>query len=145
MLGFCSFSECPISALPNVQAAATVIQGGYSDKREGKRFFIKKGNKLLVFSRQQSAIDALDDAQNDEQIEFDTEVAKVERIKTEPFKKVEIPEVEVDLAELKAFAKRKGEIEQYQKWIKQQEYEALTRMFDDMREEEEVELLLLYA
>lgn len=100
---------------PDVVGDATKVAGGGGS---GKKYYAKVGKKLLVFKTRQGAIDALDSEEDE-------------------------PEVEISLPAVKAYAKVTGQIEDYNAAYRSEQYAKLLAMFEQMRYDEDVELLML--
>ena len=100
---------------PDVVGDAVTVAGGGGG---GKKFYAKVGKKLLVFKTRQGAIDALDSEEDE-------------------------PEVEISLPAVKAYAKVTGQIEDYNAAYRSEQYAKLLAMFEQMRYDEDVELLML--
>lgn len=106
------------------------VAGGYDDERKKakKRFIVEKNGKLMVFNTAQAALDAQPKKKKVQPVEVDVpeQVAEV----------IELPAV-------KEYAQVIGQIEQYNSAYNSQHFEKLIALFEQMRDEEDVELLLL--
>ena len=106
-------------------SAAVTGGGGYDDKKK-KRFFVEKNGKLLVYGSASKAIGSLDEP---------------EKVTQKLLKQAE-PEQVIELPAVKEYAQVVGQIEQYNAAYNSQHWEQLIAMFEQMRDEEELELLL---
>jgi hypothetical protein len=132
MLGFAPISALPLSGLPVVVApVAPTVAGGYDDKpRRKKRFVVEQDGKLLVFGSARAAVEALGQQK------------AIEAVAVEP---EQAPEPEISLPAVQAYAEVRGLVDDYQAALRNRHYLALIAMFHDMRDEEDVELLLMHA
>ena len=106
---------------------APAAAGGYDDdkpKKPKKRFFAEVDGKLLVYGSARAAAAALQSA-------------------PEPLKAAPEPELEISLPAVEAYAEATGQSAAYDKALESQHYQRLLNMFHDMRDEEDIELLLL--
>lgn len=135
MLGFAPISALPLSGLPVVSApVAPTVAGGYDDKpKRKKRFVVEQDGKLLVFANARAAVEALGQQK------------AIEAVAVEPPAE-EVAEVaEISLPAVQAYAEVRGLVDDYQAALRNRHYLALIAMFRDMRDEEDVELLLMHA
>lgn len=122
-----------ITALVTSDANPTAA-GGYDDdkpKRPRKRFVVEQDGKLLVFSSARAAVQALGQQK------------ALEAVAVQPAE--EALEPEISLPAVQAYAEVRGLVEDYQAALRNRHYLALIAMFRDMRDEEDVELLLMHA
>ena len=114
------------------------VAGGY-DERKKKRYFVQRGDKLLVFSTAQAAFDA---AQIPKKVIAEPVIAEV--IAEAPR---ETPELTIHLPEVKQYAKAQGKIKQYNAAFGSGHFEALLAIFLQMHkndsEEDDIECLLM--
>ena len=96
-------------------ASVAAVGGEYGDEKKKKRYVAKVGNQLMVFHDHASALNA--------------------SILSEPKQKVRI-------AEIKATAKVFKQEAKVREMFKQRDYEQMLRIYEDMRDEEDIELLL---
>ena len=135
MFGFDAIAALPISSLPVVAApVAPTVAGGYDDKpKRKKRFVVEQDGKLLVFGSARAAVEALGQQK------------AIEAVAVEP-PADEVTEVaEISLPAVQAYAEVRGLVDDYQAALRNRHYLALIAMFQDMRDEEDVELLLMHA
>lgn len=99
--------------------------GGYDEKK--KKYVVRKGQKLLVFTDKAQAIAALG-----------TKKPKVQEV-------VDVPETvkEVPLQAAKTMAAVQGRIEQYNSAYNSRHWEQVLRLFQEMQDEDDVEALLM--
>jgi len=136
MLGFDAISALPLSGLPVVAApVAPTVAGGYDDdkRKRKKRFVVEQDGKLLVFGSARAAVEALGQQK------------AIEAVAVEPPAE-EVAEVaEISLPAVQAYAEVRGLVDNYRAALRNRHYLALIAMFRDMRDEEDVELLLMHA
>jgi hypothetical protein len=134
MLGFDAISSLPLSGLPVVSTpVAPTVAGGYDDKpKRKKRFVVEQDNKLLVFGSARAAVEALGQQK------------AIEAVAIEPPTE-EALAPEISLPAVQAYAEVRGLVDDYQAALRNRHYLALIAMFQDMRDEEDVELLLMHA
>ena len=136
MLGFDAISALPLSGLPVVATpVAPTVAGGYDNKpKRKKRFVVEQDGKLLVFGSARAAVEALGQQK------------AIEAVAVEP-PADEVAEVvaEISLPAVQAYAEVRGLVDDYQAALRNRHYLALIAMFRDMRDEEDVELLLMHA
>jgi len=135
MLGFDAISALPLSGLPVVATpVAPTVAGGYDDKpKRKKRFVVEQDGKLLVFGSARAAVEALGQQK------------AIEAVAVEP-PTDEVAEVaEISLPAVQAYAEVRGLVDNYRAALRNRHYLALIAMFRDMRDEEDVELLLMHA
>lgn len=113
--------------------------GGYDDKPK-KRYFVEKDGKLLVFSTPTAAIGQVQD--KPEPVKQPKNAKKVKAISIYLPPENE-PEEVIDLGAVQEYARIAGLIEQYNAAYNSARYEALIALFEQMRDEEEVEMLLM--
>jgi len=117
--------------------------GGY-DYKSRKRYYVRVGDRILGFATAQEATSALARdkpaaAKDPEQMPPPVEeVVEVEQEPAEP-QPVEV----LPLAELLAYADVLAEREKVRAMLRRNEYEALARVYETWRDEEDVELLLV--
>lgn len=102
--------------------------GGYGG-RQKKKYIVKHGDQLLVFTDKQSAIQVL------------TQQALPAKKKPRALPK---PEEIVSLHIAKEVADSRGKTDQFTTDLDSKRYEALVALFEQLRDEEEIELLLLH-
>ena len=104
--------------------------GGYDDEKPAKkRFIVERDGKLMVFNTAQAALDAQPKKKKVQPVE----VAVPEQV---------IPQV-IELPAVKEYAQVIGQIEQYNAAYNSQHFEQLIALFEQMRDEEDIEMLLL--
>ena len=114
------------------QAAVPPVSGGAGDyPTRKKKYTVRRGDELLVFSSKQQALDVL--------LADASPKLKKKQPKPEP-----VPEVKIELPKVKAYAETTGQAEKYQVAFDARKYEALIVIFEQMRDEEEIELLLMH-
>lgn len=103
-----------------LQAAIGTTQpvGWYDDKPRKRRFFAEVDGTLRVYATAQAAAQALQD---------------------------EPPELEISLPVVEAYAEATGQSEAYDQALQSQHYQRLLAMFNDMRDEDDLELLMALA
>ena len=113
------------------QVNATAIAGGYEDDKPAKKkHIVKQGRQLFVFDNKQAAERAMrqfaqdHDAESQKQIE-----AAAEQV--------------IALPQVKKYAKHTGSIKQFNAAQNSKHYADILAMFEQMREEEELEVLLM--
>ena len=114
--------------------AVSQVAGGYDDdkpKKPRKKFFIEQDGKLLVFGTQSAALKALE--------AIKPVSAKVEGKKV----RVPTPQVVVDLPAVQEYAQVIGQVEQYNSAYNSQQFAQILALFEQMQDEEEIEMLLL--
>lgn len=135
MLGFDAISALPLSGLPVVATpVAPTVAGGYDDDKpkRNKRFVVEQDGKLLVFGSARAAVKALGQQK------------AIEAVAVEPPAE-EVAVAEISLPAVQAYAVVRGLVDDYQAALRNRHYLALIAMFRDMRDEEDVELLLMHA
>ena len=140
------------SKLPTATAAVHLLTNvskaaDYEDRKK-KKYIVKIGGNLLVFSNEADAIGAIQAKEaSSSQIkkQYPAKKAKkqdkVVEIKQE---KQVLPDYQVNLAEIAALAERQAAYAQYQAFIQQMQYEALLNAYENwlaIEDEEEVERL----
>jgi len=94
---------------------------------------VEQDNKLLVFGSARAAVEALGQQK------------AIEAVAVEP-PTDEVAEVaEISLPAVQAYAEVRGLVDNYRAALRNRHYLALIAMFRDMRDEEDVELLLMHA
>ena len=104
--------------------------GGGGKKK--KRYIVQRGEQLLVFT---DKADALNMAMS----QALPEKAKPKAKKPEP-----VAQEKIDLPAVKAYAKAVGQGAEYSQAMAAKQYEAVTAMFEQMQDDEDIELLLLH-
>lgn len=118
--------------------------GGY-DYKSKKRYYVRVGDRILGFATAQEATSALakqPTTKDEADVAPSATPAKTPEDKTpavEPPRPVEI----LPLAELLAYANAVAEQERVRAMLRRNEYEALARVYETWRDEEDVELLLV--
>lgn len=102
--------------------------GGSYGGRQKQKYIVKHGDQLLVFTDKQSAIAVL------------TAQASPKK-KQKPLPK---PDEAVSVPVIKEMTETRGQIDQFTTDLDSKRYEALVALFEQMRDEEEIELLLLH-
>ena len=97
---------------------AVVVAGRY-DGKPRKRYFAKVGEQMLVFGSEVAARNALILAEE--------------------------PEETISLPAVKKYAKASGQAKEYKKALNSRHYDSLMAMFEQMRDEEDIEVLLMAA
>lgn len=113
----------------NQPATATVAEvtqpaGGYDDAPKKKRYFVKHKEQLFVFDSRKAADKAMRRFQADE----DAEVK---------------PALAVSLPVVAEYAEVSGKIDSYNAAYNSAQYAQLLALFEQMQDEEDIELLLL--
>ena len=134
MLGFAPISALPLSGLPVVSVpVAPTVAGGYDDApKRKKRFVVEQDGKLLVFGSARAAVEALGQQKAIEAVAIEPPVD-------------EVAVAEISLPAVQAYAEVRGLVDDYQAALRNRHYLALIAMFQDMRDEDDVELLLMHA
>lgn len=116
------------------RAGGQVAAGGYDDDapKRKKRFVVEQDGKLLVFGSARAAVQALGQQK------------AIEAVAVEP-PTDEALEPEISLPSVQAYAEVRGLVDDYQSALRNRHYLALIAMFQDMRDEDDVELLLMHA
>jgi hypothetical protein len=141
MLGFDAISALPLSGLPVVSTpVAPSVAGGYDDDkpRRKKRFVVEQDGKLLVFGSARAAVAALGQQKAIEAVAVEPPADEVADEAAEVVAEISLPAVQ-------AYAEVRGLVDDYQAALRNRHYLALIAMFQDMRDEEDVELLLMHA
>lgn len=113
--------------------------GGYDDdKPKRKKYIVKVDGQLLVFSNPQAAANALERT-TPAQVAQKPSKKKAVQVKQPDVK----PDEVIDLPQVEEYAQVSGLVEQYNQAYNSQHFEALLALFEQMRDEEEIELLLL--
>lgn len=111
------------------------VGGGYDDgKPKKKRYTVRVANQLLSFDKESDAANALILAQAD-----DEPVTKKQR------KAIAKSAVKIDLPAVKQYAESAGAGKEYAESLAGRQYERLIAMFEDIRDEEDVEFLMMHA
>lgn len=111
----------------------TTAAGWYDDKpKRKKRFVAEVDGKLLVYGSAQAAAKALNNRKADP-----------EAIEQSASPEKPTPDIEVDLPTVEAFAQRTGQAEDYKTALNNKHLEAILKMFSDMEDEDDVEMLLM--
>lgn len=120
-----------------LQAAAitgtSTAGGGYDDekpKRPRRRFVVEQDGKLRVFGSARAAVAALGQQAALEAISVPAEASAP-------------GETQISLPAVAAYAQATGQAEDYDRALEGLHYQRLLAMFDDMRDEEDIELLML--
>jgi hypothetical protein len=113
-------------------STGSTAAGGYDDDKpkRKKRFVVEQDGKLLVFGSARAAVEALGQQK------------AIEAVVVEPEQALE---PEISLPAVQAYAEVRGLVDDYQAALRNRHYLALIAMFMDMRDEEDVELLLMHA
>jgi hypothetical protein len=113
-----------------ILGSVPTVAGGYDDekKKAKKRFIVERDGKLMVFNTAQAALDA------------QPKKKKVQPVEVAP--EQVIPQV-IELPAVKEYAQVIGQIEQYNAAYNSQHFEQLIALFEQMRDEEDIEMLLL--
>jgi hypothetical protein len=119
---------------PVVVVPPSGVGDPYGPGRKKKRYAVQVEDQLLVFTDEADAINAL-------ALEADEPESKeapaVEQAEAEP-------EEVIDLPAVKAFADTVGKADDYAESLQVKQYERLIELFEQMRDEEDIELLLLH-
>jgi len=114
------------------EAVAPKASGGGYGGGKKKRYIVRRGANLYVYG---SAFDAFNEPDEKQEVEQPAEIEPVE---------IEEPvQAEISLPAVRAYAKATGQIQQYVTAYKSEHWDKLIAMFEDMRDEEEIEMLLL--
>lgn len=118
------------ASITNGDVAPTAA-GWYDDEKpkRKKRFFAEVDGKLLVYGTAKAAANALNRKTDPEEQATSPEAPK--------------PDVEIDLPAVEAFAERTGQTEDYKTALNNKHLEAILKMFSDMEDEDDVEMLLM--
>jgi hypothetical protein len=118
------------------RAGGQVAAGGYDDDkpRRKKRFVVEQDGKLLVFGSARAAVEALGQQKAIEAVAVESPAEEVAEVVAE-----------ISLPAVQAYAEVRGLVDDYQAALRNRHYLALIAMFQDMRDEEDVELLLMHA
>ena len=120
--------------------------GGYEDKKK-KKYIVKAGDRLLVFTDELSALNALPQEPVKQYPAKKTKKADSKRI--EPLQSIQTsqPDTSVQLAEIARLASIYAQQQAYRSYLEARKYEALINLFEDLKrqEDEDDELLLLAA
>lgn len=119
--------------------AAPAVAGGYGAK---KKWVIRKGGKLEVYSNAADAIVALESEPANDAKESPPEKEQPKPIKPTPKPK---PVEVITLGQIKALAKQYDELQAYRDAVAKAQYDGLLALFERLQDEEDVELLLAYA
>jgi hypothetical protein len=113
-------------------STGSTAAGGYDDDKpkRKKRFVVEQDGKLLVFGSARAAVEALGQQKAIEAVAVEPEQALVP---------------EISLPAVQAYAEVRGLADDYEAALRNRHYLALIAMFQDMRDEEDVELLLMHA
>ena len=110
-----------------------------------KKVVVRKGNKLLIFRSEAEAIAALESENADtETLEQATKPAEIQidsDVADEAFEPLYVEET-IDLAEVQRLADQYAAAEAMRQMLAQAEYLALMELFEQLRDEEDVEILL---
>jgi hypothetical protein len=117
MLGFAPISALPLASLPVAVQASPTVAGGYDDKRK-KRFVVKVGNRLVEYGSADAAARALDDTPS-------------------------APLAEVPIRTIKAQARVFSAEQKIQDLFRQQDFEAMFSLYEQMQEDDDAEALLM--
>lgn len=116
---------------------------GYDyDTPRKKRYVVEKNGKLLVFTNAQAASDAIsDDVQQTTAV-----VAVKDQPKARQVVEVEstVADAEIDLEQIRAWAQTQSLIAEYTKAINESRYQALLKLYEDWREEQDLEDILAF-
>lgn len=120
------------ASITNGDVAPTAA-GWYDDEKpkRKKRFFAEVDGKLLVYGTAKAAANALNRKADPEPAEQATSPEAPK------------PDVEIDLPAVEAFANRTGQTEDYKTALNNKHLEAILKMFSDMEDEDDVEILLM--
>jgi hypothetical protein len=132
--GALEFSAALADGADVLQAAigTSTAAGGYDKPKRKKRFVVEQDGKLLVFGSARAAVEALGQQK------------AIEAVAVEPPAE-ELAVAEISLPAVQAYAEVRGLVDDYQAALRNRHYLALIDMFRDMRDEEDVELLLMHA
>jgi hypothetical protein len=115
---------------------------GYEVKR--KRYVVRKGGQLLVFTDPELAKQALHADEEPEPRQYPAKKQAKVAPKPEP-KPEPVPEQRVDLDELRALAEKQHAEAEYKRLLAQKQYETMLTLLERLREEEEDDWLLMSA
>lgn len=123
-----------LGAVIDGAASAGVVGGGAGDyddkpKRSKRRYVVEIDGRLHAFSRKADALQALNSSQP----------AKSQK-KAAPVEAK--PVVTVSLQEIKQLADQRQQVAQYEAQLQAMRYEALLRLYEEMRDEQDIEELL---
>jgi hypothetical protein len=121
-------------------SGAPTVAGGYDDdKPKKKRYIVEKNGKLFVYGTAQEAIQNVTEQRS---VPKQIPAKKKKQVVKDQFVDVK-PIQEVDLEAVQEYARIAGLIEQYNAAYNSAKYEALISLFEQMRDEEDIETLLL--
>jgi hypothetical protein len=119
---------------PVVVVPPSGVGDPYGPGWKKKRYAVQVEDQLLVFTDEADAINALALEADDPESK---EAPAVEQAEAEP-------EEVIDLPAVKAFAETVGKADDYAESLAAKQYERLIELFEQMRDEEDIELLLLH-
>ena len=127
-----------------IYANAPSTGGAAPDYSIKKKYVVKVGDRLMVFSKQEDALNAL--PKNEPKKQYPAKKGKQKPLEAsiDAVAKIE-PEETISLPEVKALAQAYDATDQYDALIQQRKYESLIALHQILieREEEDIELLLL--
>ena len=125
-----------------IGSGGQIAAGGYDDKPK-KRFIVERDGKLIVFTTAQSAMSAMvEKVEKQEVLPPLLETKEEEAVRTQS---EDVQPQEIDLSAVQEYARIAGLIDQYNAAYNSARYEALIALFEQMQDEEDVEMLLLWA
>jgi hypothetical protein len=127
-----------------IYASAPIEGGAAPDYSVKKKYVVKVGDRLMVFSKQEDALNALPKDETKKQFPAKKGKQKPPEASIDAVAKIE-PEETISLPEVKALAQAYDATDQYDALIQQRKYESLIALHQILieREEEDIELLLL--
>ena len=129
-----------------VDSGAAQVAGGYDDdKPKKKRYFVEKDGKLLVYSTPTGAIGSLNETGLNSTRPVDKHIPAKKQKKKQVLIEIDTvqPEEVIDLSAVQEWAKVAGQIEAYNQAYNSARFEYLIALFEQMRDEEDIEILLL--
>jgi hypothetical protein len=114
---------------------------GYDGKVK-KKFIVRKGDRLLVFTKESDALTVLASSNEPQEIPKPEVKAPKRKVVREV---IERAEEEVPIQYVQEIAQRQGQDETVQRLLAAAQYAALMSLLTQMQDEEDVEMLLLAA
>ena len=124
---------------PNIRQGSPALDGAPDYGSKKKQYLVKRGEQLYVYRSKAQALAAIRDEEAAEAQEVSERSKKVAQ------KAAKRAQSAINLPDVEQYAKDAGRIDQYQQAYTSQHLDALLAMFNDMRDEEDIEILLLAA
>jgi hypothetical protein len=126
---------------PRSGVVPALVAGGIGGKR--KRYFIERAGRLLMFATAAAAQSALAGPVAEPDVSAaETEKPSALRVAAEVATEI-APEQQIDLAALQAQAALVGQLAAYQAAYRSRHFAALLALFEQLQDDDDVELLLL--